>query len=204
MRRIWMLAVVGLLAAACGGGDDSAGSDAVAAPDDASESPATTTTAAAPQADAPSGDGGNSLAAGTENVAFVTIGDLEYAIEISVNEVGQQCTPDFVGNFWVVGDADNDVLITLPPPDASNSEPPVVNIDDNVIGHDWVADEAIYEQFSEIAPGQSQVDSYTFSGNTASGTATFLDMTAVFAWLGGTADEPEGVQGTFEVTCADG
>ncbi len=55
-----------------------------------------------------------------------------------------------------------------------------------------------------IPDGQSQVDSFVVDGNTASGTATFTEQDAIYAWIGGTSELPKGVQGTFEVTCAEG
>jgi hypothetical protein len=46
--------------------------------------------------------------------------------------------------------------------------------------------------------GQSQVDAFERDGSSATGTATFLDQSSIFA------DPPgEPVQGTFEVRCPD-
>ncbi len=50
-----------------------------------------------------------------------------------------------------------------------------------------------------LEAGMSQVDSYTISGNSVSGTATFRENSH-FASTGG-AGEVETAQGTFEATC---
>ena len=98
------------------------------------------------------------------------------------------------------------VTILLPPTDDPNFEdPPSVRVKVNDGGPDFTADPSILETGNYdtvISEGDTQVDSFTVDGNTASGTATFVDEQAIFAALGGAADDPEPVRGSFEVTCA--
>lgn len=144
---------------------------------------------------------------GTVNTGTVTIGDTTWEFDATPGTL-KQCDPDFFGAFWVIGESpDGDgVTILLPPSDDPNFEdPPSVRVGVNDGGPDFTADPSILETGNYdtvISEGDSQVDSFTVDGNTASGTATFVDEQAIFAALGGAADDPEPVRGSFEVTCA--
>jgi hypothetical protein len=144
---------------------------------------------------------------GSANRGVVSIGGTDFVFD-ATPDVITECDPDFFGAFRVVGvtEAGDTVEILLPPPDDANFEgPPSVRVKVNNGGADWTADPSILETgdyASVISEGDSQVDSFTVEGNSASGTATFVDEQQIFAALGGTGDPPEPVQGTFEVTCA--
>ena len=207
-RRIVVLAVV---LAACGGssgtattgaggeagtpGGDGAVTTAVPQPVGSEAEPL----AGEDEAPAPSGD--------TVNTGSVTIDDTTWEFDATPGAL-KRCDPDFFGAFWVIGESpDGDgVTILLPPTDDPNFEdPPSVRVKVNDGGPDFTADPSILETGdydTVISEGDSQVDSYTVDGNTASGTATFVDEQAIFAALGGAADDPEPVRGSFEVTCA--
>ncbi|GMQ88964.1 MAG: hypothetical protein BMS9Abin09_0406 [Gammaproteobacteria bacterium] len=64
---------------------------------------------------------------------------------------------------------------------------------------DWTADEDIPRDLTNVSPGQSQVDDFTIDGKRVSGSATFVDVTAVM-----TSGRAEPVKGTFEVECNQG
>ncbi|MGA7226860.1 MAG: hypothetical protein WBZ40_04030 [Acidimicrobiia bacterium] len=131
--------------------------------------------------------------------------------------VGENCSPDLFGIFRVqllmVDDAGNehpsgsDFLLELLHEDA---DPDVVegtdarnrvtlSIADAV--EEWVAD-AEEIDLRGLDPGTSQVDDYTFDGNSVSGTATFFELGSEGEWFAGNADSYSVAKGTFEVTCA--
>ncbi|HEC11714.1 MAG TPA: hypothetical protein ENI80_00425 [Acidiferrobacteraceae bacterium] len=61
---------------------------------------------------------------------------------------------------------------------------------------DWVADENMSKDLTNVSSGQSQVDAFTIDEKRASGSATFVDLTAVM-----TTGRADPVKGTFEVEC---
>ncbi len=83
-----------------------------------------------------------------------------------------------------------------------NHDPPYVKVtdpDDSDI--DWWASPEINDSLFqiEVPAGQSQVDSFTVEGNTVTGTATFIEKSA----LTPDGEIPASVPGTFEVTCEE-
>jgi hypothetical protein len=218
LRKLLVAGLAGIsVLAACGGSDEVGGTVDGAAPQatqPAADAAAPSTTTTAPpttSGDASSGvaNGQPVASSGAENIVLVTIGDTTYEFDASPGTISD-CNPDFFGAFFVNGaSADGDsVSLLLPPPDDPNFEdPPSLRVKVNDGGADYTADPSILENGNYadvIDEGDSQVDSFTLDGNTASGTATFIDEQQIFAALGGTADDPEPIQGTFEVTCAAG
>ncbi len=147
-----------------------------------------------------------SASAGAENIVLVTIGGTAFEFDATPGTI-TDCDPDSFGAFFVNGASEDgdSVSLLLPPPDDPNFEdPPSVRVKVNNGGADFTADPSILENgnYAEvISEGETQVDSFTVDGNTASGAATFIDEQQIFAALGGTGDDPEPIQGTFEVTC---
>ncbi|GMR05600.1 MAG: hypothetical protein BMS9Abin25_0175 [Gammaproteobacteria bacterium] len=60
----------------------------------------------------------------------------------------------------------------------------------------WQANENLAKDLTAVSPGQSQVDNYSINGKRATGSATFVDTTAIM-----TTGRAEPVKGTFEVVC---
>lgn len=194
--------VVALAATACGGaavesGDD--GETGTVQTDPVDEAPPTTPPAPGTQAPADDG-GGESPPGGPVNVATVTVGDMTYEADVTPGTL-QRCDPDFFNAFWALGGG---VELFLPPPDDPNhTDAPRVVAKDEASGLEWVADPTANQGGATSIPeGDSQVDSFTIDGNTATGTATFIEQEAFYQWTGG-GDQPKPVQGTFEVTCAE-
>jgi len=197
VKRFWVIAAIGLVTAACGGTVVESGDDATATTAPADDGAPAATSAPATQAPATA-----------VNVATVTIGDKTYEADVDPEELLQRCDPDFFGGFWALGGG---VEISLPPPDDPvTDDPPRVTVKDEASGLEWIADPSASSLGSlsgddydfKIPEGDSQVDSYTFDGNTATGTATFIEQEAYYQWTGG-GDQPEPVQGAFEVTCGE-
>lgn len=61
----------------------------------------------------------------------------------------------------------------------------------------WVADD-LFDQFDQLQPGMSQVDSVEIEGRTVRGTATSFRQNSLFG--GG---DVETATGTFEATCGE-
>ncbi len=113
--------------------------------------------------------------------------------------------PKFFGAFWALGqDADGNGIELLIPPegDPNFEDAPYVKVGDNVLDIEWIANAD--EEMAGVDPGESQVDTSTVDGTYISGTATFVDRNASYAFQGGVGDEPQPITGTFEVLCADG
>ena len=210
-HRTSRIVVLAAVLAACGGSSGTATTGAGGATGTVGGDGAVKTTAPRP---ADSGtapiageDGAPAPSDGTLNTGSVTIDDTTWEFDATPGAL-KRCDPDFFGAFWVIGESpDGDgVTILLPPPDDPNFEdPPSVRVGVNDGGPDFTADPSILDTGNYdtvISEGDSQVDSYTVDGNTASGTATFVDEQEIFAALGGAADDPEPVRGSFEVTCA--
>jgi hypothetical protein len=201
-KLVGLFVVLALVAAACGGGDESS-TDPTSAPTSApsdSENNTPTTGATTP----PPEDGGSE--AQGDNTAVVTIGTNRYEFDMTPGNV-QRCDPDFFGAFWGIGvssDGGEASLNLLLPPegDPNFEDPPSVTVNDQANDLDWQADPEFVASYAQLEGIAIQVDSWTIDGNTASGAATFLDANAAYAFVGGTADAPELVQGTFEISCA--
>lgn len=215
--RLVLAALVSVLAlGACGGSDevgDTVDGAAPLATQPASDAaaPSTTTTPPSETSDdaSPTDEGGQSPVSGAENTVVVTIGATTYEFDATPGTL-TECNPDFFGAFFVNGaSADGDsVSLLLPPPGDPNFEdPPSVRVKVNNGGADFTADPSIIEiaNYADvISEGDTQVDAFTVDGNTASGTATFIDEQGIFAALGGQAGDPEPIRGSFEVACSDG
>ena len=224
MRRMTFgLTVVALALTACGGGDD-AGSDDPASPADEPATEPADEPAGEPAGDEPAGepaaepaddaaapadepDTANDAAPATGlgmNTAVVTIGDQRYEFDVTPGSI-QRCDPDFFGAFWVLGqNADGNGIDMMIPPegDPNFEDAPYVNVGDNTVDIEWVANPD--REMAGVEPGESQVDSSAVDGTYISGTATFVDLNASYAFQGGGGDEPQPITGTFEVLCADG
>jgi len=61
---------------------------------------------------------------------------------------------------------------------------------------DWTANKDTSKDLTNVSPGQSQIDHFSIKGKRASGSATFVDITAVMA-----TGRAEPVKGTFEIEC---
>jgi hypothetical protein len=126
------------------------------------------------------------------NSAVVKIGDQTYEFEnlYCVTLAGA------IGAQSVSGDPH--VNIDLPPMNWQTSgegwEPPAVSVDGDDPYFDLTAGAAVSD--SRLV-GKSQVDSFDSDGKHATGTATFIDITAFML-----DQSTPTVSGTFEVTCA--
>ena len=203
MRRSWMiLAVLALLVAACGG---DSGSE-----DDPEDNQSTPTTAVADDSEEPpptapppntSGDDDGDPSDGTgPSTATVTIGDETYEFS-SEGALVAQCLPDLFGTMSVqlplVGDNSASIsLFAL----HEGTDPSVVGqnnaIEVSLPDANWVADpEDVRVEGNADYEGISQVDSVEVSGNSVTGTATFVNTDSV--------GEVESATGTFEATCGE-
>jgi hypothetical protein len=213
MRRTTIgLTVVALALAGCGG-DDDADSGAPAEPaaepaeDDAAapaSEPANEPAVDEPAEEPDTATGAPPATGLGDNVAVVTVGDQRYEFDVTPGSI-QRCDPDFFGAFWVLGkDADGNGIDMMIPPegDPNFEDAPYINVGDNTVDIEWVADPD--REMAGVDPGESQVDSSAVDGTYISGTATFVDLNATYAFQGGVGDEPQPVTGTFEVLCADG
>jgi hypothetical protein len=150
----------------------------------------TDTTVAAPAAETTTTGGEIIL----ESSATVTIGDETWEFA-PTGFMTERCDTDFSGGFWVL--FTTGVAILLP---GENWEAQGVDQTPNVQiklqdeGVEWVADPDT--SLPGVVAGQSQIDSFEFDGNRASGTATFVEANAAYA---GTVQP---VSGTFEAVCA--
>ena len=182
-----------LVVAGCGGGDDDApsttqqpaaendaggdtGDDEGAAADDVAEDPV---------------EGGSGA-----NTAVVTVGDETYEIEWEAGAI-TRCDTDFFGGFWALGSGANDgpgLEAQFWPDDAADpTQTTKIKVSAGGDGPSWSADpdQTIGEG---VADWPARVDSFEISGNTVTGSATFVGQ---FDF----DEEPVGVPGTFEITC---
>ena len=81
-------------------------------------------------------------------------------------------------------------------------ELPNIEVTDEETNQQWMAGGNFDWMQDPPKPGESQVDSYTNDGSTASGTATFIDIRALTISGFSQSDRPEPVKGTFELHCA--
>ena len=129
-----------------------------------------------------------------ESSATVTIGDETWAFA-PTGFMTERCDTDFFGGFWVL--FTTGVTILLPGENWETQgvdQTPNVQINLEDEGVEWVADPD--NGLPGVMAGQSQIDSFEFDGNRASGTATFVEANAAY---GGTVQP---VSGTFEAVCA--
>jgi len=197
-------AAVALVLAACSGGDDSTDTVAdepAAATDDTTDQAAADSSADEPATDESAADEPvvDEPVTG-DSVASVTIDGTTYEVDVSLGPA-PQCDPDFFAAFLVSGgDPDGFFHALLPPPDDPNhTDPPSVSLRVNNGDLEWIADPS--KQMFGVEEGESQVDSFTVDGNTASGTATFVELNETYAHSGG-GDKAQPVTATFEITCA--
>lgn len=198
--------ILGLIAAsfaiamACGGSDD-----------DGADSPTATpggSTGASSQPESVATLLSNSLNSGS---AVVNIGDKSFDFNMA-GALGTQCLTLFgvVGGAGQAADGSDVTLsIEVPPenyksdPRLAELDPPSLRVKDDENDQDWRAGNVDrFAGANSPDPGESQVDSYKSDGKSASGTATFIDMTTLSrsAW-DDTVDRPDAVKGTFEINC---
>ncbi len=198
MKRLAMIGALALVLAGCGGSTDSP----------ATEPP----TGDANPSISPSDDGSTDAGSPTVDgvgAASVTL-DGETYLFGDTGRPGLQCKADFLGVY----------LLSLPEVDeAGNAVPDGASLsiallqdgtDPDVVGQlpeatlsiratseDWIASEEFDDNLPEVEPGNSQVDDYTIDGNTASGTATFIERYSY-------ATDQKTAKGTFTATCGEG
>lgn len=206
MERVWktmVLAVLmALLAAACGGGessDDDGATTTTSPTSTTGDAPAATTTTTEDREPAPP--------AGDVNVATVSIDGTEYVFDVTPDAI-YRCDPNFFGAFWAIGvsaDGSGGSLELLLPPEGDENfdDPPAVKVTDDGNDLEWRADPEFWATYDQLAGLAIGVDSWEVDGSSVTGTATFLESNAGYAFIGGTGEEPSPVPGTFSVTCAD-
>lgn len=193
--RIVIAVGAALIVSGCGGSDD-----------DASDDDASTEEPAADAAPEPADNGAEPAAEPAEepaasgglNRATITVGDETYEFEWETTSI-QLCDPDFFGGFVAIAatttDSDSfDAEFAEEGTPGFEDRAPRIEVSDADTGVHWTADpqETMGTMF-ESWP--AKVDSFQLDGNRASGTATFVGETAF-------DEEPVGVPGTFDITCA--
>jgi len=134
----------------------------------------------------------------TQKRASVKIGNRQYEFVMT------QCNSMLrFGSGKTKDGSDVTISFELPPVDWKSrpasegwSDNGSFQIRDKANNLDWVADEDIARDLAYVSAGQSQVDNFSIDGKRASGSATFIDTTAVMA-----TGSAEPVKGTFEVEC---
>ena len=204
--RVFLLIVVAsslAIALACGGVDD--------------PEAATSTSTTIPVTPTSSSSGGSSsqqeitetaLSGLNPGSAVVTIGKKRYEFDMS-GTIATQCSTMFgvVGGSGEASDG-SDVSLDLEiPPEGYESDPqlaelsaPALRVRDNEKDQDWRAGGENLGD-SGVRAGESQVDSYSSDGKSASGTATFIDVNALRFLDRTTNERPQPVQGSFEINC---
>lgn len=209
MRRIGILTLVGLMLlvlAGCGGSDDSSDGDSATSTssgggqsdDQGSGDDDQATTSSVSVDDAFDTDGGT----GT-----ITIGDETWELELVEAVPIAACDANFFGGFVAIlvnpgADMSSPMdLLNVMLPGGDFTDPPSVELNLAASGGDeWVADETIYEQNSELPAGLGVTD-FSIDGNTASGSATFFEQESYYQFNAGNGDLIV-ADGTFTVTCA--
>ena len=199
MKRLIVLATLGLLFAACGG-DTSEGDspDTTAAPTaDTTTAPASDDEPAA-STTVPPDDGEDSTSVEGVGVGTVTIGDETFEFG-DLGQPGLQCDPEafgvgFLAALQSTDGNDGTLSVGIPFPGEEETAGIMPQLLVSIGDLDWMANEELAAE-QEIT-GSSQVDSYEIDGNTISGTATFAERNSQFS--GDLVVET----GTFEVTCA--
>jgi hypothetical protein len=214
LTAIFSFTALGAGFAACGGSDDddSPGEGAVTSAD-AAGGDAGSGDDAAPDDDADDdGDDSSLPSFGDGGTAVIVLDGQRYEAILSNRTVAGSeeigfCR-DILGALQIFGYADTDdggvaqVTMLIPPTDwetydDGRYDPPSIEleIDDSDGGRvSWFLADPENTSYT----GNSQVDDYELDGTTATGTATFTNVT--LALRGNT----EPVQGTFEVNCGEG
>jgi hypothetical protein len=204
-----------LLAAGCGGGesDDSASSTESSEADsssggteEAGDDNGTESGAEGEEAEsAPEAEPEPEQEAGGGERAVVTIGEEQFSSDQSVVCIS---LGGAVGGTFFNDAGDIEITIDVPPEDWQSSpddwQPPSVQVDDARDPQNerqWEAREQNATELTFVPEGASQVDSFSVSGSSASGSATFIDVDAAFVALAEGTDPPEPVTGTFEISC---
>lgn len=210
MRRLIPLVMATLLVvAACGGDSGSADGDGESSPTTGASQTDTTQTSAedddedesTPPTEAD--PGGDDSEGSGPSTATVTLGDETFSFSTE-GAVVAQCLTDLFGIFSVqlpkADGAGTVAIVGL----REGTDPETVGEVNSVrldVGDEtWVADEAddLFDQFDQLEPGMSQVDSLEIDGRTVRGTATFFRLNSLFG--GG---DVETLTGTFEATCGE-
>ena len=208
--RIVILAVAILtLAAACSSDssdDEPAATTTTAEGATTTAGDDTTTTTAAGTDDG--GDSGSDASGDTE-YAIVTIGTETYEADMSGSLAACIALGGAVGGVGqIIEPGSGTIDMTIPPENWESSsddwDPPSIRVDlgedENGVPIDWRAGGEIIESLPDLV-GKSQVDSFAVDGATATGTATFIDFFQVQLAGGDQVDDPEPVEGTFEINC---
>lgn len=198
--RFLVLGIV-LLMVACGGDDEDAAPDTgsdVAGGEDSTVGDEDSTVG-----DDAGDDGGEASLPDPDDfdfgtgIARVTIGDTTYEFDLSE---GFTVCRDVFGGLQVAGNdstGEANVDMWIPPEDWESYDdgrydPPAIIVEDDALNARWIADSNRVELISEWPP-ESRVDSYSKSGDAATGSATFVDDYAF--------RDSDPVEGTFEVSC---
>lgn len=217
MKRFSMAgaSVLALMLAACGGGSDSpvvtdrpTQTSTGGAQEESTEPPAAGATTTIGTSDDSSQDAGPPDVAGI-GAGSVTLEGETYLFA-DAGQPGLQCRANYLGIYFVVlrqvDEAGNEVpqgavfdltLLHEGTDPAVVDQLPTAGLSIQAKDESWIADEAFDDDLPEVESGSSQVDDYTIDGNTASGTATFIERYSY-------ATAPRVAQGTFEVTCNGG
>lgn len=207
MRRVIIVSMALLLALAACGGDT--GRDSASNGDQTTTGAVNTTQpeggGASDETTPPSGDdGGSDDSEGSgPSTATVTLGDETYEFSTE-GAIVAQCLTNLFGIFSVqlpAVDGDGGVAIVALREGTDPETVGEVNAIEVDLGDEtWVADEGddMFDQFEQLEPGMSQVDSVEIDGRTVRGTATFYRRNSLFG--GG---DVETLTGTFEATCGE-
>lgn len=207
MRRVIIISMALLLALAACGGDT--GRDSASNGDQTTTGAVNTTQpeggGASDETTPPSGDdGGSDDSEGSgPSTATVTLGDETYEFSTE-GAIVAQCLTNLFGIFSVqlpAVDGDGGVAIVALREGTDPETVGEVNAIEVDLGDEtWVADEGddMFDQFEQLEPGMSQVDSVEIDGRTVRGTATFYRRNSLFG--GG---DVETLTGTFEATCGE-
>jgi hypothetical protein len=195
---------LGLLLVATACSSESAAEDPAAA----QSASATSESSAASDAAGDAGAGAAATAGGPAALDFgsgtgsITLGDETFELAIGP---GTGLCRDVFGIIQAGGEVadgrDIEGGLSIPPLDwetytDGRYDPPAVGLEITSTGDDnasWRADAAWAEENGKV--GMSQVDSYEKEGQRATGAATFANV-----W----DSEDESIQGTFEISCAEG
>ena len=206
MRRLFpFVLAMALVVASCGGqtgsepGEDEGGT--TTARGDTTE-PSETVDETTPPTEANEDESDDSEGSGP-SMATVTIGEETFAFSTE-GAVVAQCLTDLFGIFSVqLPEVDGDGSVSIVAL-REGTDPETVGevnaIQVDVGDETWVADEGddMFDQFEQLEPGMSQVDSIEIEGRTVRGTATFFRQNSLFG--GG---EVETATGSFEATCGE-